>query len=190
MNRFHKTADISPKSKIGTGTIIWNEAQVREKVAIGNNCVLGKGVYIDKDCRIGNQVKIQNYSSLFRSTIVEDFVFIGPYVCFTNDKYPRSSTIDNVLKTDSDWEHYTTTVQKGASLGAGVIVLPGITIGKYAMIGAGSVVVKDVEEQTLVIGNPATKHGYVCICGTIISKSLRKPKIMYCKKCQKTNTLK
>jgi acetyltransferase-like isoleucine patch superfamily enzyme len=128
MNRFHKTADISIKSKIGAGTLIWNEAQVREDVVIGKNCILGKGVYIDKGCLIGDQVKIQNYSSLYRVTLVENYVFIGPYVCFANDKYPRASTIENELKTDLDWNNYTTRVCEGASLGAGVVVLLAIGI--------------------------------------------------------------
>ena len=190
MKRIHATAEVSSKSKIGSGTLVWNEVQVREGVEIGEDCIIGKGVYIDKDCKIGDQVKIQNYSSLYRSTVLEDFVFVGPYVCFTNDKYPRASTVDHALKTDSDWTSYTNTVREGASIGAGVIVLPGITIGKYSMIGAGSVVVKNVEDQTLIIGNPASRRGYVCVCGAIISKGLRKPATMLCKECQKKIALK
>lgn len=183
-NRIHKTAEISKKAKLGSNVQIWNEVQIRQDVVIGNNCILGKGVYIDKGCRIGNNIKIQNYASIYRTTIVEDSVFIGPYVCFTNDTLPRS-TDNNALKNDSEWLSGTCTVCYGASIGASSVILPDITIGEYAMVGAGSVVTKDVGPHQLVFGNPATLQGYVCVCGAILSRGRAKPILFLCKECQK-----
>lgn len=190
MKKFHKSSDVAKNAVVGSGTSIWNEAQIRENVVVGKNCIISKGVYIDSGCIVGNNVKIQNYASLYKQTIVEDEVFIGPYVCFSNDKHPRATTIDGKLKSEKDWESGITIVRRGASIGAGAILLPSVTISEYAMIGAGSVVTKNVDAHTLVMGNPAVIKGYVCICGDIISKGVIKPKILLCKKCQKLKKLK
>lgn len=157
----HPTAEVSEKAKIGKNTKIWHYVQIREGAQIGENCVLGKEVYIDFDVKIGNNVKIQNRASIYHGVILEDGVFIGPHVCFTNDKVPRAIDEKGNLKSDSNWKVGKILVKEGASIGAGSVILPGITIGEYAMIGAGSVVTKDVPGYTLIYGNPAKTHGKV-----------------------------
>jgi acetyltransferase-like isoleucine patch superfamily enzyme len=161
----HPTADKSPTAIIGEDTRIWHQAQVREGARIGSECIIGKGVYIDFDVVIGNRVKIQNYASVYHGAMIEDGVFIGPYVCLTNDKRPRAIDAMGKLKGESDWEVGHTRVRYGASIGAGAIILPGVTIGRFALVGAGALVTKDVPSYGLVVGAPAVLEGYVCQCG-------------------------
>ena len=161
----HKTASVSKEAKIGSKTKIWNYAQIREGVVIGNNCIISSYVYIDFNVRIGNNVKIQNRVSIYHGVTLEDGVFVGPHVCFTNDKLPRAVNPDLSLKNAEDWKVLKTLVKKGASIGAHSVILPGITIGEWAMIGSGSVVTKDVPDHALVFGNPARIKGFVCKCG-------------------------
>ncbi len=161
----HPTAEISPAAIIGQNVAIWHHAQVREGAVIGNNCILAKGAYIDKNVIIGDNCKIQNYSSLYHGVTVERNVFIGPHSVLTNDKVPRATNPDGTSKTDRNWKENPILVREGSSIGARVVVLPGIVIGKFAMIGAGSVVTKDIPNFGLVYGNPARLQGYVCRCG-------------------------
>lgn len=167
----HKTAEVSEKSKIGEGTKIWNYAQIREDAVLGENCIVGKNVYIDFGVKIGSNVKVQNNSLLYHGLEVGDGVFIGPGVIFANDKYPRAINPDGSLKTDSDWEVSKTHIGYGASISAGAIILPGIKIGRFALIGAGSVVTKDVPDFGLVYGNPAKLVGIVDKSGKKINES-------------------
>ena len=173
----HPTAEVSPKARIGDGTKIWHHAQVRENAIIGKNCILGKGVYIDKNVHIGNNVKLENRVSVFDGVSIEDDVFVGPHVTFTNDLKPRSFV--------KDWKIVKTLVKKGASIGANSTIICGITIGEYAMIGAGSVVTKDVPDHTLVYGNPARIRGFVCKCGEKLEKILEEGDfvVMKCPRC-------
>jgi UDP-2-acetamido-3-amino-2,3-dideoxy-glucuronate N-acetyltransferase len=161
----HPTAEVSPSAEIGKGTCIWHQAQVRERARLGENCIVSKGVYIDFDVQVGNNVKIQNGAFLYHGCTIEDGVFIGPGVCFTNDKQPRAINPDGTLKGADDWQVGKTVVRYGASVGTGSIVLPGVTIGRFAMVGAGSVVSKDVPDHALVLGVPARVVGFVCACG-------------------------
>jgi len=161
----HPTADVSPQATIGPGSRIWHQAQVRERAAIGHNCIVGKGAYIDFDVAIGNNVKIQNGVYVYHGVTVQDGVFLGPGVILTNDKLPRAINPDGSLKSDADWQVSPTLIQRGASVGAGAVILPGVTIGEFALIGAGSVVTRDVPAHGLVYGNPARLHGHVCRCG-------------------------
>jgi len=161
----HPTADVSPRARLGVGTKVWHQAQVREGVVLGRNCILGKGVYVDIDVQIGDNVKIQNYSSIYHGVTLESGVFVGPHVVFTNDKSPRAVNPDGSLKSDDDWELGHVLVREGASLGAGAIIVTGVTIGRFALVGAGAVVTKDVPDHGLVYGNPARLAGYVCACG-------------------------
>jgi UDP-2-acetamido-3-amino-2,3-dideoxy-glucuronate N-acetyltransferase len=163
--RIHPSADVSPAARIGDGTSIWNQAQVREGARIGSDCIVGKNAYIDTDVVIGDRVKIQNNVSLYHGVSIEDGVFIGPHVCFTNDKVPRAVNPDGSLKADADWQVSPTLVRTGAAIGANATVLPGVTIGRWAMIGAGAVVTRDVADHELVVGNPARRIGSACVCG-------------------------
>ena len=163
----HPTAEVSEKAKIGDGTKIWNQVQVRENCIIGENCILSKNVYIDTEAVIGNRVKIQNNVNVYHGVEVEDDVFLGPSMTFTNDFYPRAF--------NSDWKISKTIVKKGASIGANCTIVCGNTIGEYAMIGSGSVVTKDVKDYALMVGNPAKQIGWVCKCGHKLDESYKCP---------------
>lgn len=160
-----KTAIVDKTVKIGKNTKIWHYVQIRENTKIGDNCILGKNVYIDFNVKIGNNVKIQNNSSIYHGSEIEDGVFIGPHVVLTNDKNPRAVNPDLTLKSETDWKVGKIRVKKGASIGARSVILPNLIIGEFAMIGAGSVVTKDVPAYALVYGNPTKLQGYVCKCG-------------------------
>jgi acetyltransferase-like isoleucine patch superfamily enzyme len=161
----HPTAEVSADAVIGDGTRIWNEAQVREGVRIGRNCNLGKGVYLDPDVVVGDRVKLHTRVSLFKGSRVGSNVFIGPHTCLLNDRRPRATTPDGKLKTEADWVISGVVVGDGASIGGGCTILPGVSIGRFAMVGAGAVVTRDVPDHGLVVGNPARLVGYVCLCG-------------------------
>ena len=161
----HPTADVSTDARIGAGTRIWNNVQVREGAIVGNDCVLGKDVYVDRDVVVGDRVKIQNGVSLYRGVTIENNVYVGPHVSFTNDKHPRAVNADGSVKSDDDWDAEHTLVREGASIGAGAVVLPGLTIDRWAMVGAGAVVTRGVPEHAIVVGNPAAVIGYACTCG-------------------------
>jgi len=165
----HPSADVSPDAFIGAGTRIWGQVQVREHAHIGETSNIGKGVYIDTNVHIGSCVKIQNHVSVFEGVTLEDGVFVGPHVCFTNDLLPRAITIEGQLKSPEDWKITPTLVKYGASIGAGSIIICGITIGEFALIGAGSVVTRDVPPHARVFGNPARQRGYVCRCAFPLS---------------------
>jgi UDP-2-acetamido-3-amino-2,3-dideoxy-glucuronate N-acetyltransferase len=175
MSMIHETADVSADAQVGDSTNIWHYAQVREGVVIGADCIVGKGAYLDAGVVLGNKVKVQNYCCLYRDLTVEDGVFIGPQVVFTNDLYPRSITPEGELMDASDWEIGSSHVKKGASIGARSVILPGITIGEFALIGAGSVVTKDVPAFALVYGNPAKVCGWVGKDGKVISRDIHNP---------------
>jgi len=163
--RIHPTAEVSPDAVIGPGSSIWNQAQVREHARIGAGCIIGKNAYVDVGVVLGDNVKVQNNVSIYRGVTVDDGVFIGPHVCFTNDLVPRAINRDGTVKTDADWQVSPIRVRSGAALGANATILPGITIGRWAMVGAGSVVTQDVADHELVIGNPARRVGGACTCG-------------------------
>lgn len=166
MIRIHSTADVSPKATIGEGSSIWHQCQVREGALIGEQCILGKNVYVDFDVRIGNRVKIQNNCSVYHGVTLEDGVFLGPHVVLTNDLYPRAINPDGTLKGNDDWEVGPILIRTGASIGARTVILPGVTIGRFALVGAGSVVTRDVPDYGLVYGTPSRLAGYVCACGS------------------------
>lgn len=161
----HPTAEVEPGATIGENSKIWHLCHIRRDARIGSECVIGRGVFVDAGVQIGNRVKIQNYVSVFHGVTIEDGVFVGPHVCFTNDMFPRAVNADMSLKAADDWVLVETRVRAGAAIGANSTIVCGITIGRWAMIGAGSVVTKDVPDYALVVGNPARIVGYVTPSG-------------------------
>jgi acetyltransferase-like isoleucine patch superfamily enzyme len=160
---------------VGARTRIWRQVHVREGATIGESCNIGKGVYIDAHVKIGSNVKIQNHVSVFEGVTLEDGVFVGPHVCFTNDFFPRAITRDGRLKSADDWTITPTLVKYGASLGAGAVIRCGVTIGEFALVGAGAVVTRDVPPHALVLGNPARQRGYVCHCARPLTDLREEP---------------
>lgn len=161
----HPTAEVSPQATVGAGTRIWHQAQIRQGVEIGDECIIGKGVYIDFDVVIGHRCKLQNGVYVYHGATLEDGVFLGPGVMLLNDKNPRAVNPDGTLKTDADWQVSRVHVGRGAGVGGGVVVLPGVSIGKWAIIGAGAVVTRNIPDYGLAYGNPARLVGFVCACG-------------------------
>jgi len=147
------------KAKIGKGTKVWHYTNLY-KCNIGKNCIIGSYVEIGKGVKIGDYCKIQNNAFIPEGVIIEDEVFIGPHVVFTNDKYPKAKFCIEVCERKKQWNLTPTLVKKGASIGANATILCGITINEYALIGAGAVVVKDVPPFAIVVGNPARIIGY------------------------------
>lgn len=172
---------ISPLAKVGEGTKIWYFTQVRENAIIGKNCIISKNCYIDTGVLIGDNVKIQNNVSIYYKAVIEDGVFIGPHVCFTNDKRPRAVNPDGSIKNACDWHADEIIVRKGASIGANSTILTGITIGEYALVGAGSVVTKDVPAHAIVMGSPAVIKGHICVCG--VTKAKCEDSELLCQSC-------
>ena len=157
----HETAIIDENVKIGRGTKIWHFSHISENTFIGKDCIIGQNVFIGKNVKIGNGVKIQNNVCLFDGVEIEDDVFIGPSVVFTNILNPRAFI-------DKKSEFLKTLVEQGASIGANCTIICGHTIGKSAFVGAGSVLTKSVKDFELWFGNPAQKRGMVNQSGDII----------------------
>jgi UDP-2-acetamido-3-amino-2,3-dideoxy-glucuronate N-acetyltransferase len=165
MFRVHPQADISQEAEIGEGSMIWRNTQIREQARLGQHCIVGQNVYLDVAVVIGDNVKIQNNASLYHGLQLENGVFVGPHVIFTNDRIPRAINPDGSLKSADDWEVGRTRVCYGAAIGAGAVIITGVTIGRWAMVGAGAVVTKDVPDYALVVGNPARIVSYVSAKG-------------------------
>ena len=151
----HPTAEVAGDAWVGAGACIWHEVQILSTASVGAETIVGKGVFIDRGVRIGARVKIQNYALLYRGTVVEDEVFVGPHAVITNDKRPRATSDGGALQTEEDWSLLRTHVARRASVGSGCVILGGVRIGEGAMVGAGAVVTRDVPAGATVVGNPA-----------------------------------
>ncbi len=180
----HATSVVSPAAKIGSGTRVWCFSQVMDNAVIGKNCVIGQCVFIDRNVTIGNNVKIHNKASIYRGIVIEDDVFIGPHVCVANNKRPRSDNTRNL-------EGISWSVKRGASIGAGSVILPDVNIGEYAMVGAGSIVTKDVPPHALVYGNPAKIKSFVCKCGQDLDRPVEEKNSMVfkCSNCDNVTSV-
>ena len=168
--RIVDSADVAADAVIGDSSSIWHLAQVREGATIGRNCVVGRGAYIGTGVRMGDNCKVQNYALVYEPATLEDGVFIGPAVVLTNDTYPRAINPDGSLKSAHDWEPVGVTLRRGASVGARAVCVAPVTIGAWATVAAGAVVVKDVPDFALVAGVPARRIGWVGKAGVPLTR--------------------
>jgi UDP-2-acetamido-3-amino-2,3-dideoxy-glucuronate N-acetyltransferase len=172
----HESSFVDEGCRIGEGTKIWHFSHVMPRAVIGRRCTIGQNVVISPDVRIGDNVKIQNNVSVYTGVILEDDVFCGPSLVFTNVVNPRS----HVPRKD---EYRQTRVQRGASLGANATIVCGHTIGRFAFVGAGAVVTRDVPDYALVVGNPGRVVGWMCECGVKLAPGARPPASATCQAC-------
>ena len=156
---------IDPEATVGKNVAFDPHVHISAGCRIGNGCKIHRHVFIDEGVRIGNNVKIQNHNNIYSGVSIDDGAFVGPNVTFTNDRHPRSVNPDGSLKSGSDWTCSETRICRGASLGGGCVIVCGVTVGEWAMVGAGSVVTKDVPARALVMGNPARIRGWVSDSG-------------------------
>lgn len=159
--RISDDAQVAGDVTIGDGTQVWNLVQIREGARIGADCVIGRGAYIGIGVRLGDRCKIQNNALVYDPAVIGDGVFIGPGAILTNDRLPRAISPTGELKRADDWDPVGVTVETGASIGAGAVCVAPVRIGAWAMVAAGSVVVRDVPDHALVAGNPARQIGWV-----------------------------
>ena len=172
----HPTALCESKD-VGEDTRVWAFAHVMRGARVGRRCNIGDHAFIESGARIGNGVTIKNHAMIWDGVTIEDEVFVGPGVIFTNDRYPRSRHLPAVAHHFRHPENWLlpTTVRRGASLGAGARILCGITIGAYACIGLGAVVTRSVPGHGLAVGHPARITGWVCLCGRTLNDALTCP---------------
>jgi len=164
------TADVAESAQIGPGSKIWHYAQVREDARIGADSIVGRGAYIGTGVVMGDGCKVQNYALVYEPARLGAGVFIGPAVVLTNDHFPRAINPDGSPKSAHDWQPVGVTILEGASIGASATCVAPITIGRWALVGAGSVVIADVPDFALVVGSPARRVGWVGKAGVPLTK--------------------
>lgn len=172
----HPSAEIERDVQLGEGVVVWHLCHIRAGARIGARSRLGRNVFVDAGVTIGQGCKIQNNVSIYAGVTLEDEVFVGPGVIFTNDRSPRASA--------ESWTLSSTLVGRGASLGAGAVIVCPRVIGTFGLVGAGAVVTRDVPPHALVMGNPATVRGWVCECGERVSDGEAVPQSLVCDACQ------
>jgi UDP-2-acetamido-3-amino-2,3-dideoxy-glucuronate N-acetyltransferase len=177
----HETAIVEEGAEIGAGTKVWHHCHVRSGARIGSHSNLGKNVYVDEGAVIGDGCKVQNDVSIYRGVTLEDGVLVGPSAVFTNDPYPRAAAVE--------WTLVPTLVRRGATIGANATIVCGVVIGPWALVAAGSVVVRDVAPHELVAGNPAKRLGWVCECGQVLERTSEALNHSECGSCGRTVTL-
>lgn len=159
------SAVVSERARLGQGCKIWGLAQVRENATLGANCSIGRGAYIGEGVLIGENCKIQNNALIYEPAVIADGVFIGPGAILTNDHFPRAVDSKGTLKARTDWKPEGVFVGQGASIGAGAICVAPLSIGEWAVVGAGSTVTRDVAPHSIVVGSPARHVGWVGVTG-------------------------
>lgn len=162
----HEQAIVGEGAQIGEGTRIWAFANIQAGAVIGKECNICDGSFVEKGAVIGDHVTIKHHVEVFDGITIEDDVFVGSNVAFINDRYPRSHRKDQ-------WNLEKSIIKKGATIGSNSVILCGIIVGEYAVVGAGSVVTKNIPANTIVRGNPAKVQGYACYCGRRINDSLK-----------------
>lgn len=176
----HPKAFVERGAKIGQGTKIWQYTWISKDVKVGKNCIIGHNCFLGRGVKIGNNVKLESHIDIFDLVVLKDYVFVGPSVVFTNDKNPRAKYPKKKYPQYGRW--LPTLVKEGATIGANATLLCGVKIGKWAMVGAGAVVTKDVADYALVAGNPAKIIGWVCECGNRIEFENQKAVCKICKR--------
>lgn len=154
-------ADVEDGAVVGSGSSVWQLATVRAGARVGTHCTIGRGAYVGPGVVIGDRCKVQNQALVYEPAVLEDGVFVGPAVVFTNDTFPRAITPDGRLKTADDWVAVGVTVRTGASIGARAVCVAPVEIGAWALVAAGTVVTSDVPAYALVAGVPARRIGWV-----------------------------
>lgn len=172
MNEMHieESADVDQRSSIGTGSSVWHLAQIRENAVIGKSCTIGRAAYVGPGVTIGDGTKIQNLAMIYDPAIIGRGVFIGPGVVLTNDVYPRAVEPDFSPKRADDWDAEGVSIGDGASIGARSVVLAGIEIGQWALVAAGSTVIRNVAAYAMVAGTPAVRKGWVGRTGRALER--------------------
>jgi UDP-2-acetamido-3-amino-2,3-dideoxy-glucuronate N-acetyltransferase len=163
-------AEVSPFAHIGGEVIVWEFSKIRENSIIGSRTIIGRNVYVGPGVEVGCDCKIQNAALIYEPAIIGNKVFIGPGVIMTNDLNPRATNVTGIRKTESEWKKERVIVSEGASLGAGAICVAPVTLGKWCMVGAGSIVLRDVPDFALVVGAPAKQIGWVGHAGMRLTK--------------------
>lgn len=155
------SADVSKAAFVADNVRVWHLAQIREGAQIGENCTIGRGAYIGTGVIVGKNCKIQNHALVYEPAILEDGVFVGPAAVLTNDEFPRAINISGEIKSATDWNPVGVHVKNGASIGANATCIAPLVIGRWALVGAGAVVTRDVPDFALVVGNPARRVCWV-----------------------------
>ena len=155
------SAQVAEDAQIGSGVKIWDLAQVREGATVGAESVIGRGVYVDYGVIVGARCKVQNHAQIYSPAVLGDGVFVGPAAVVTNDRYPRAVSPDTSFKDTNAWTPLGVQIGDGASIGAGAILVGGVTVGTWSVVGAGAVVATDVAAFALVVGSPARRIGWV-----------------------------
>jgi UDP-2-acetamido-3-amino-2,3-dideoxy-glucuronate N-acetyltransferase len=168
---------ICESTEVGEGTRVWAFAHIMAGAVVGRDCNLGEAVFVERGATLGDRVTVKNHVLIWEGVTIADDVFVGPGVLFTNDRLPRSPRMAEVKDRYAEKDRWLvrTRVERGASLGAGAVLLPGADVGRFAMIAAGAVVTRPVAPHRLVAGNPARSVGWVCRCGARLGNDLRCP---------------
>jgi acetyltransferase-like isoleucine patch superfamily enzyme len=167
----HPTADVAAEARIASTARVWHYAQVREQATLGENVIVGRGAYIGTGVQVGDNCKIQNYALVYEPATLGPGVFIGPAAVLTNDHFPRAVNPDGTPKSAHDWEPVGVDIREGASIGASATCVAPVVIGAWALVGSGSVVIKDVPDYAIVVGSPARRVGWVGKAGEPLTET-------------------